>query len=528
MGIDDESAQAVWSGMMSGRTVALDLETTGLSPNGGDRIVSIGLVCIDNGVTAYEWQTLVNPERDGGMIASKVHKLSDEQLAAAPTFDQVAPTLLGILSGARALAAHNARFDWSFLVAEFEALGHEVPDLILLDTQRLIRYVDLDCANEKLATVAEAMGVTSVPDHTSLGDARVVADIVLRTLWHGVRVHDWACLEQVAMLAPVTLPVQGEDDDYDDDDSLTLTIDIGQLLVESMQRDAARTPEQRALRDKYKYLTDWDATDFDPTGWETFVSDVDSVFPEPGEDRVGMGDWWCDALSRDWKRTSRRDQKVALVPWVLRAIEWQWQQGAAAGLCRADNGRQSYDFCQALAYTSPEEGIPHMKWASDFLNGWPVCGHCGSCETTSDDWVPPVLNLHDFSAVLLDDNWRPDPETVRMRYAAAMEWLRPMAAEGLTEELAQVGRETFFLVDRASLWDETVEVGRLCIDNGVRDFGVADRLALVLERKVADPEGAMTLCRKVDTWPVGRYDSTSAMAIAKRLARLEAKAKKNG
>jgi hypothetical protein len=229
------------------------------------------------------------------------------------------------------------------------------------------------------------------------------------------------------------------------------------------------------------------------------------VYPEPTEDKLDLGDNWCRALSRAWDRTHNRQEKVELVPWILQAIEWLWQQAAAAGVCRAEYSTKSYEFCQALAYISPEEGIPHMKWASEFLHAWPECGGVAPVRPTATG-----CRLCSTCTTSPRCSWTTtggrDPETVRKRYAAAMQWLQPMAEAGLTDELGQVGSETFYLMDRASLWDEAVEVAMLCIDNGVHDFGIADRLALILERKVADPEACMALCRRVDTWPVGKRD----------------------
>jgi DNA polymerase-3 subunit epsilon len=59
-----------------------------------------------------------------------VHGLTRERLAGAPSFEQIAPELLGMLEG-RILVALNAAFDHRFLAAEIERAGLKrlpVPD----------------------------------------------------------------------------------------------------------------------------------------------------------------------------------------------------------------------------------------------------------------------------------------------------------------------------------------------------------------------------------------------------------------
>ncbi|QKE84388.1 exonuclease domain-containing protein [Arthrobacter sp. NEB 688] len=77
---------------MTGYTV-IDVETTGLSPEKGDRVVKIGVVYVsDNGEVQDNWSTLVNPQRDVG--PTRIHGLTATDVAGAPTFNDVAPYVL--------------------------------------------------------------------------------------------------------------------------------------------------------------------------------------------------------------------------------------------------------------------------------------------------------------------------------------------------------------------------------------------------------------------------------------------------
>ena len=64
------------------REIVLDTETTGLSPDNGDRIVEIGCVELINHVpTQNTFQVYLNPEREIDAGAEKVHGLTNEFLS---------------------------------------------------------------------------------------------------------------------------------------------------------------------------------------------------------------------------------------------------------------------------------------------------------------------------------------------------------------------------------------------------------------------------------------------------------------
>ena len=84
------------------RQVFLDTETTGLSPESGDRIIEIGCVEIVNRrLTGRNLHFYVNPERRSHQDAIEVHGLSEEFLADKPLFAQIADELLEYLDGRR-------------------------------------------------------------------------------------------------------------------------------------------------------------------------------------------------------------------------------------------------------------------------------------------------------------------------------------------------------------------------------------------------------------------------------------------
>ena len=102
------------------RQIFLDTETTGLSPENGDRIVEIGCVeLVNRKLTGNNLHFYLNPERDSHEDALKVHGISNEFLKDKPKFGQIADELLEYLQGADVLI-HNAPFDVGFINKELE------------------------------------------------------------------------------------------------------------------------------------------------------------------------------------------------------------------------------------------------------------------------------------------------------------------------------------------------------------------------------------------------------------------------
>lgn len=97
-----------------------DLETTGLDPKRGHRVVEIAGVRIENGIiTDKTFESLVNPERDIPFETKQVHGIGNEDVANAPTMMAVLPQFLEFAAGST-LIAHNAAFDKGFLECEKE------------------------------------------------------------------------------------------------------------------------------------------------------------------------------------------------------------------------------------------------------------------------------------------------------------------------------------------------------------------------------------------------------------------------
>lgn len=105
------------------RLVFLDTETTGLSPQSGDRIVEIGCVeLVDRRPTGRNLHLYLNPQRPSHPDALRVHGLTDEFLRDKPLFESIADQLLEFVSGAE-VVIHNAGFDTSFLDHELGRLN---------------------------------------------------------------------------------------------------------------------------------------------------------------------------------------------------------------------------------------------------------------------------------------------------------------------------------------------------------------------------------------------------------------------
>ena len=162
-----------------GLFAVLDLETTGLRPEEGDRVVEVAVALVrPDGTVVDEFATLVHPGRNGlaGAVDTgpvHIHGISPDDVGRAPTFAQVAPELLRRLDGA-VVVAHNASFEERFLAQEFARAGYE--DLRFRSVCTLLwARESMATPDHRLATVVAAAGIPFPAQHTALGDVRATA-----------------------------------------------------------------------------------------------------------------------------------------------------------------------------------------------------------------------------------------------------------------------------------------------------------------------------------------------------------------
>lgn len=98
--------------------VFFDLETTGLNI-ATDRIVEISILKIDPGGKHDSLTLRVNPEMPIGEKATEIHGITDEDVAEAHTFTQVAKNIAHFIEGCDLAGYNAAKFDVPMLAEEF-------------------------------------------------------------------------------------------------------------------------------------------------------------------------------------------------------------------------------------------------------------------------------------------------------------------------------------------------------------------------------------------------------------------------
>jgi DNA polymerase-3 subunit epsilon len=158
--------------------VFVDLETTGGNA-AYHRITEIGIVRVENGLAAEEWSSLVNPECTIPPYIESFTGISNEMVAAAPRFADLAKLVLEKLQSPAqrkpVFVAHNARFDYAFLRAEFRRLDIHFSAKVMC-TVKLSRRLFPQHRRHSLDAVMERHDLACSARHRALGDARVLRD----------------------------------------------------------------------------------------------------------------------------------------------------------------------------------------------------------------------------------------------------------------------------------------------------------------------------------------------------------------
>ena len=166
------------------REIVFDTETTGLSPENGDRVVEIGCVELINHVpTGNNWHRYINPQRYMPGDAFRVHGLSEEFLSKQPTFAEVVDDFLEFV-GRTTLVAHNAKFDVGFINAELALLDRPPLDVAaIVDTVSIARR-KYPGAQASLDALCRRFNVdlSARTKHGALLDAELLAEVYLELI----------------------------------------------------------------------------------------------------------------------------------------------------------------------------------------------------------------------------------------------------------------------------------------------------------------------------------------------------------
>ena len=161
--------------------IVLDLETSGLSPQYGDRAIEIGAVLIEKNKVTDRFQSLMNP---GFRISSFIESytgINNDMVAAAPPCEEVMEQFAAFI-GDHPLVAHNASFDRRFLDAELGFIGKS-RNSSMACSMLAARRVYPNAPNHQLGTLVRYCGIhTDGTFHRALADAEMTGRLWLAML----------------------------------------------------------------------------------------------------------------------------------------------------------------------------------------------------------------------------------------------------------------------------------------------------------------------------------------------------------
>ncbi len=164
--------------VLADSVVVLDFETTGLSPQYGDRAIEIGAVRLENGVIADRFQRLMNPGFRISKFIEGYTGITNDMLKGEAPCETVMAEFADFLAG-RNIVAHNASFDRRFLDFELKRASRAYEGDCCCSLL-LSRRVYQDSPNHKLQTLIRHAGIPQTGSfHRALADAEMTAHLWL-------------------------------------------------------------------------------------------------------------------------------------------------------------------------------------------------------------------------------------------------------------------------------------------------------------------------------------------------------------
>ena len=158
--------------------VVLDFETTGTMPQ-EDKITEIGAVKIVDGKIIEKFATMVNPERKIPDIVVELTGITDEMVADAPKFEEIAGDLYKFCYGS-VIIAHNLSFDYAFLKNMSKPLNYLYSNRGI-DTLSMARDLLPNLGHHKLNNICDYFGIELV-HHRAYNDAYATAQAFIEMI----------------------------------------------------------------------------------------------------------------------------------------------------------------------------------------------------------------------------------------------------------------------------------------------------------------------------------------------------------
>jgi len=159
--------------------IALDLETTGLSPL-VDRIIEIAAYKVtDMGESQY--CTLINPGISIPPHTTEIHHITDDMVKASPSLIQVLAEFKEFL-GDLPIVAHNAKFDMGFIVMGLQREKIKLSSASIYCSCKFARNTHPEMANHKLGTLVKELDIPLINHHRALDDAFASLKIFIKSL----------------------------------------------------------------------------------------------------------------------------------------------------------------------------------------------------------------------------------------------------------------------------------------------------------------------------------------------------------
>lgn len=153
----------------------IDLETTG-SNSVGQKIIEIGIINYDGENVEEVFSTLINPEKYVSHGITMITKITNDMIADAPKFYEVAKKIVEMTEG-RVFVAHNVFFDYRFLQREFQELGYVFKREVFC-TCKSARKVFPGLGSYSLQNLSSEFGLPRKAAHRALSDAEDALELL--------------------------------------------------------------------------------------------------------------------------------------------------------------------------------------------------------------------------------------------------------------------------------------------------------------------------------------------------------------